>query len=194
LLLGLRQPTSGTITSNEVPISAFRRSEWSRAVTFVPQHAHLVAGTIAENIRFYRDDVPDERIVEAAKLANLHSDIESFPDGYDHHVGERGGHLSGGQQQRLIIARALVEDPQLLILDEPTSALDVRSEQLIRQSLMTLRERMSIVIIAHRMSTLDICDRIMVIQQGRMTAIDTPERLEQGSDFYREALELSGMR
>lgn len=109
-------------------------------------------------------------------------------------MGEQGGHLSGGQQQRLCIARALVENPDVLILDEPTSSLDVRSESLIRRTLDELRSRMTVIIIAHRLSTLDICDRIMVIQDGTLKGFDTPANLEQSSDFYREALVLSGLR
>ena len=117
-----------------------------------------------------------------------------FVGGYDRQVGERGSHLSGGQQQRLIIARALVEHPDVLILDEPTSALDVRSEHLIRQTLDGLRDEMTIIIIAHRLSTLDICDRLMVIHDGELKAFDTPDNLEKDNDFYREALRLSGLR
>jgi ABC-type multidrug transport system fused ATPase/permease subunit len=117
-----------------------------------------------------------------------------FPEGYERDVGDHGGRLSGGQQQRVCIARALVERPQLLILDEPTSALDVKSEQLIRTTLRSLKAEMTVVVIAHRLSTLDICDRIMVIQDGELRGFDTPANLESSSAFYREALELSGMR
>jgi ATP-binding cassette, subfamily B, bacterial len=113
--------------------------------------------------------------------------MSSLPEGYDRQVGEQGSHLSGGQQQRLIIARALVEHPDVLILDEPTSSLDVRSEHLIRQTLEGLRERMTIIIIAHRLSTLDSCDRLMVIHDGELKGFDTPDNLEKDNDFYREA-------
>ncbi len=194
LLLALRPPTSGRVLAGGRDIRELSRSEWVRKVTFVPQQAHLIAGTVSDNIRFMRDDVSQEQIEAAAHLANLHSDVMGFAEGYERQVGEGGSHLSGGQQQRLIIARALVEDPDLLILDEPTSVLDVRSEQLIRQTLNELRERMTIIIIAHRLSTLDVCDRIMVIQDGELRGFDTPQRLEMSSDFYREALLLSGLR
>ena len=130
----------------------------------------------------------------AARLAHLHDDIAGFPEGYERQVGEHGGHLSGGQQQRLCIARALVEAPDVLILDEPTSALDVRSEHLIRSTLLGLRAQMTIIVIAHRLSTLDICDRIMVIQAGQLRGFDAPKRLEETSEFYREALRLSRLR
>ena len=194
LLLGLREPSSGLVLAGGRDIRVLSRTEWARKVTFVPQDAHLVAGTIADNIRFLRDEVTDEEIERAARLANLHDDIIGFVGGYDRQVGERGSHLSGGQQQRLIIARALVEHPDVLILDEPTSALDVRSEHLIRQTLNELRNETTIIIIAHRLSTLDSCDRLMVIHDGELKAFDTPEKLEKDNDFYREALRLSGLR
>ena len=194
LLLGLREPISGSVLSNGRDIRVLSRAEWARKVTFVPQDAHLIAGTISDNIRFLRDNVSQDEIEQAARLANLHDDVSAFPDGYDRQVGERGSHLSGGQQQRLIIARALVEHPDVLILDEPTSSLDVRSEHLIRQTLDRLRDDMTIIIIAHRLSTLDSCDRLMVIHEGELKAFDTPDNLEKDNDFYREALKLSGLR
>jgi len=194
LLLGLRAPDTGRVMAGGRDITTLDGAEWARKVTFVPQAAHLIAGTIADNIRFLRDGVSQEEVERAARLAHLHDDVSGFPEGYDRQVGERGGHLSGGQQQRLCIARALVEQPDVLILDEPTSALDVRSEHLIRNTLLQLKDRMTVVVIAHRLSTLTICDRIMVIKDGELKAFDTPLRLEQSSDFYREALALSGMR
>jgi ABC-type multidrug transport system fused ATPase/permease subunit len=194
LLLGLRDPDSGSIAADGIPINQFSKAEWARKVTFVPQNAHLISGSIADNIRFLRSGVSDADIERAAKAAHLHDDITRFPESYKRSVGESGGHLSGGQQQRLCIARALVESPDLLILDEPTSALDVRSEHLIRTTLLGLKDRMTVVIIAHRLSTLDICDRIMVIQDGSLKGFDSPEALESSNDFYREALVLSGMR
>jgi ATP-binding cassette, subfamily B, bacterial len=194
LLLGLRDPTAGLVLADGRDIRVLSRTEWARKVTFVPQDAHLIAGTIADNIRFLRDNVSQDAIEHAARLANLHDDVAAFPEGYDRQVGERGSHLSGGQQQRLIIARALVEHPDVLILDEPTSSLDVRSEHLIRQTLDGLREHMTIIIIAHRLSTLDSCDRLMVITDGELKGFDTPDNLEKDNDFYREALRLSGLR
>jgi ABC-type multidrug transport system fused ATPase/permease subunit len=194
LLLGLRDPQAGRILADGRDISDLDKAEWSRKVTFVPQSAHLIAGSIADNIRFLRNDVTDAEVERAARLAHLHDDVMGFEDRYDRQVGEQGGHLSGGQQQRLCIARALVETPDVLILDEPTSALDVRSEHLIRETLLALKERMTVIVVAHRLSTLDICDRIMVIQAGELKGFDTPANLEESSDFYREALVLSGMR
>ncbi len=186
LLLGLRTPTSGEVLVDGRAVSSFRRADWVRRVTFVPQQPRLVRGTIADNIRFLRDGVSDADVERAARLAHLHDDVVAMPDGYARQVGEGGGNLSGGQQQRVCIARALVENPQVLVLDEPTSALDGRSESLVRQTLAGLGGRMTVVIIAHRMSTLDICDRLMVVQHGRLVAFDTPARLRVDSEFYRQ--------
>ncbi len=193
LLLGLRSPTSGTVRADGRDINEFARHDWSRRVTFVPQQANLVAGTVADNIRFERDGVTHEMIVDAARRAQLHDEIERADGGYDRHLGPSGSQLSGGQRQRLIIARALVERPDVIILDEPTSALDARSEQLMRHTLVAQSESASVVVIAHRMSTLDICDRIMVVQDGRISAIGTPAELLETNEFYREALVLSGL-
>lgn len=194
LLLGLRDPTTGAVTADGRDIRNLSRAQWARRVTFVPQQAHLIAGTVADNIRFYREGIAEERIEYAARLANLHDDIMGWENGYQRQVGEQGGHLSGGQQQRLVIARVLVEQPDVLILDEPTSALDVRSEFLIRESLEALREQMTVIIIAHRLSTLDHCDRIMVVMDGELKGFDTPDRLAETNEFYRDALAMSGIR
>jgi ABC-type multidrug transport system fused ATPase/permease subunit len=194
LLLGLRDPDQGHVLLDGAEVGDFDKADLARRITFVPQAAHLIAGSVADNIRFLRDGVTQADVERAARLAHVHEDICGFAEGYEHPVGERGGHLSGGQQQRLCIARALVEHPDVLILDEPTSALDVRSEHLVRTTLLGLRERMTVIVIAHRLSTLDICDRIMVIQSGEMRGFDTPDNLERSSEFYREALVLSGLR
>lgn len=194
LLLGLRSPKQGKILADGRDISKFDRNEWARRLTFVPQASHLIDGTVAENVRFLRRDISDAEVERAARLAHLHDEIVEHPDGYSRSVGSLGGHLSGGQQQRLCIARALVEHPDVLILDEPTSALDARSENLIRTTLLGLKESMTIVVIAHRLTTLDICDRIMVVEGGRILGFDTPARLAEFNEFYRDAVALSGLR
>ena len=118
----------------------------------------------------------------------------AWPQGFDTPVGERGGQLSGGQRQRLCIARALVDEPEVMVLDEPTSALDVQSEALIRETIADLRDGTTVFVIAHRLSTLAVCSRIMVILDGRLEGFDDPATLERDNPFYREALRLSGMR
>ena len=160
----------------------------------MPQDPHLFAASIEDNIRFFREGADDAAIERAAKLAHVHEEIVGFPAGYATSVGERGGQLSGGQRQRLCIARALVENPQLMVFDEPTSALDVKSESLMRDTISDLAPHTTVFIIAHRLSTLAICDRIMVILNGVLEGFDAPAELERSNPFYREALRLSGMR
>lgn len=193
LLLRLRQPTDGTISAAGVDISTIAIDDWRRLTAFVPQESKLIHGTVADNIRFFRDGFTDDDLIRSAELAQISDDIESWPGGYQYHVGDAGSLLSGGQRQRLCIARAVLSKPQLLIMDEPTSALDVQSEAKIRDAIERLRGVTTVVIIAHRLSTLDICDRIMVIHSGRLRSFDTPERLRETDEFYREALVLSGI-
>lgn len=193
VLLGLRSPTAGNLEVDGVPINEVDRHWWAERVAFVAQDALLMTGTVADNIRFFRSGITEADLRVSARRANVLSTIEHLPDGFNTHLGERGSQLSGGQRQRLSIARALAGDPELLILDEPTSALDSESEQLIRDTLAALHGTMTIIIVAHRLSTLDLCDRIAVIEKGRLSAIDTPARLRVHNDFYRRALEISGV-
>lgn len=193
LLLGLREPSQGRISVNGVDLREVGRRWWTKRVAFVAQDALLFTGTVAENIRFFRDGISDEDVRNAARRANVLRDIECLPQGFDTHLGERGSQLSGGQRQRMSIARALAGRPELLILDEPTSALDGTSEALIRSTLADLKGDVTVVIIAHRISTLDICDRIAVIEAGRMTGIGSPGELRETSEYYRNALAVAGI-
>jgi ABC-type multidrug transport system fused ATPase/permease subunit len=194
LVLRLREPTTGRVLADGRDVRELSLESWYERVSFVPQDPALFAGSIADNIRFYRDGVDQADIERAAKLANLHDEVMSWSGGYDTPVGERGGQLSGGQRQRLCIARALVGEPDMLVFDEPTSALDVKSEALIRDTIAGLAPRTTVLVIAHRLSTLSICDRIMVVLAGELQGFDAPDRLEAENPFYREALQLSGLR
>jgi ATP-binding cassette subfamily B protein len=193
LLLRLRQPTSGRVLADRRDLRRLALKGWYQRISFVPQEPRLFSASVGENIRFFRDVTADD-IVRAAKLANIHDEIRSWPRGYATPVGERGSQLSLGQRQRLCIARSLVGDPDVLVLDEPTSSLDPRSESLVREALATLAPGVTLFIIAHRLSTLDSCDRIMVLQAGRLQGFDEPRHLEHSSLFYREALRLSGLK
>jgi ABC-type multidrug transport system fused ATPase/permease subunit len=126
-------------------------------------------------------------------MANLHDEIISWPQGYETVVGQRANAISGGQAQRLCLARALVTDPALLVLDEPTSALDAISEHSVQQALGALRGRTTIFIIAHRLSTLSVCDRILVLNNGRVDGFGTRDQLADEGGFYQQALRLSGL-
>lgn len=171
VLLRLRPPTTGAVLVDGRPYEEISDSDWARLTSLVPQEPRLFAGTVAENIAFHRDDLTPDQIVDAAVRAHIAQEIEHLPNGFDTDVGPRGGTLSGGQRQRLAIARALVGSPQLLVLDEPTSALDVHSERLLAQTIAELRGAVTMVIVAHRLSTIAACERLLVLDAGIVSAL-----------------------
>jgi ABC-type multidrug transport system fused ATPase/permease subunit len=175
---------------NGVPAGNFASSDWHRLFAYVPQEPRLLHASVAENIRFLRD-LDDEAIKRAARMASIHEDITKWPGGYDTVVGPRADGVSGGQQQRICLARALAAQPEVLVLDEPTSALDPHSERLIQDSLETLKGKLTLFVVAHRMSTLQMCERVMVIVDGRLEAFDTVDRLQLDSSYYRSASALA---
>lgn len=191
LLLRLRDPDEGTLLINGLDARTFRRADWRRRVAYVPQTPQLIWGTVADNIRFDRPHLSDRDIQDAARRAHIHDEIMSWPNGYATIVGQRAAAVSGGQRQRLCLARALADRPDVLILDEPTSALDVKSESLVQESLKTVRGEVLLFLVAHRLSTVSICDRVMVIVGGRLEAMDRPARLLLSNDFYREVNEIT---
>jgi ATP-binding cassette subfamily B protein len=190
LLLQLRTPEQGRYLVNGVSAAEYSRDDWHGQVAYVPQEPRLLHASVAENIRFFRD-IDDASVERAALLARIHDDIVSWPQGYDTLVGPRADAVSGGQQQRLCLARALAARPEVLVLDEPTSALDPHSEALISESLKALKSELTLFIIAHRMSTLDMCDRVMVIVDGRLVAFDTKALLQRENPYYRNASQLA---
>ena len=167
LLLGLRTPTRGRISIDGTDRAEIHPVRFARLVAFVPQENRLMRASVADNIRFHRD-LPLEAVEQAARDAHLHEDVMRLPQGYDTVVGPGAHDLSGGQKQRLGIARALVGDPRLLVLDEPTSALDARSENLIKETLEDLVGNCALLIVAHRPATLQLCDRVVVLEGGRL--------------------------
>lgn len=190
VLLRLRPPGSGRYLINGRPALDYSGADWHRQVSYVPQEPRLLHATVAANIRFFRD-IPFEDVERAARLARIHEDIMSWPKGYETIVGPRADAVSGGQQQRICLARALAARPEMLVLDEPTSALDPHSEALIGESLKALRSELTLFIIAHRMSTLDICDRVMVIVDGRLVGFGSKAMLQENNAYYRHASQLS---
>ena len=186
ILLNLRAPDEGQYLINGVPVQQFRQDDWHARVAYVPQEPRLVHASVAENIRYFRD-LDDDAVTQAAQLARIHDDISTWPNGYETIVGPRADAVSGGQQQRICLARALAAKPEILILDEPTSALDPRSEALIQESLIALKHNFTLFIIAHRMSTLDICDRVMVVLDGHLDAFDPIPLLAKTNPYYRSA-------
>jgi ATP-binding cassette, subfamily B, bacterial len=177
LLLRLRTPRSGRVLVNGEPYETFREQDWTRLVSLVPQEPQLMEGTIAENIRFLRPDIDDATVERCARAAHVADEIHAMPDGFSTVLGPRGVGLSGGQKQRLAIARALAGSPQLVVLDEPTSALDERSERLIRATIDELRGRVTMVIVAHRLTTLQSCERFVMLSDGRLESVGMPVEL-----------------
>lgn len=193
LLLGLRVPQTGSVSAGGVDLRDVDKNWWSRQVSFVAQEANLFTGTVAENLSFFRAGLSDSSLIRALELANIRTEVEALPEGLHTHLGQRGSQLSGGQRQRISIARALVGTPSLIILDEPTSALDARSESLVRDSLSSIKGQATIVIVAHRLSTLDICDKIVVVEDGRVTSVGTPDTVRAESQYFRRALVAAGL-
>ena len=190
ILLQLRMPDEGRYLVNSVPAQDYAREDWNRQVSYVPQEPRLLHASVAANIRYFRE-ISDDAVERAGRLARIHEDIVGWPNGYDTVVGPRADAVSGGQQQRICLARALAARPEVLVLDEPTSALDPHSETLIQESLTSLKHELTLFIIAHRMSTLDICDRVMVIVGGQLVAFDTRALLQRTNPYYRSASELA---
>jgi ABC-type multidrug transport system fused ATPase/permease subunit len=186
ILLQLRSPGEGRYLVNGDGVEQFARRDWHRLVAYVPQEPRLLHASVAENIRFFRE-IDDGEVERAARLARIHEDITGWTEGYDTIVGPRADAVSGGQQQRICLARALVARPQVLVLDEPTSALDPHSETLIQESLTALKSELTLFTVAHRMSTLDMCDRVMVVMAGRLVAFDTKAVLREENSYYRSA-------
>ena len=190
LLLGLRAPREGRYSVNGMPAQELLPADWHRLVAYLPQEPHLLHASVADNIRYFRE-LDDQAVERAARLARIHDDVIGWAEGYDTIVGPRADAVSGGQQQRICLARALAARPQMLVLDEPTSALDPQSEMLIQQSLTELEHELILFIVAHRMSTLDICDRVMIILDGKLVAFDTITNLQQHNHYYRSATKLA---
>ncbi len=188
LLLRLFTPKSGKILSDDRNISGISLDEWRKNIGYVSQDIFLVNDTIKNNIRFYDDSVSEYDIVRAAKMANIYDVITAMPEQFETVIGERGVKLSGGQRQRIVLARALARNPQILILDEATSAVDAESEQLIQQSLQELRGKMTIIIIAHRPSTIMHTDNLFVLQNGRIVEDGSPQELKEREDSYLSRL------
>lgn len=194
ILLRLREPDSGEYLVGGIDASKIDDESWFSQIAFVPQDSRVINDTVAANISFFRPEVTRDDVVAAAKRAHIHGEIVAMPNGYDTELGSRGGALSGGQRQRISIARALVRRPSILVLDEPTSALDLRSEALIHETFTELKSSVTIFVIAHRLSTLNSCDRIMVMVDGRLEAFGARSELEASNEFYRDSVALSQIR
>ena len=177
LALRFYDPVSGRVTIDDKDARDYDLTALRDRMAIVPQEVLLFGGTIRENIAYGKPDASDEIIEAAARKANAHDFIRSFPQGYETVVGERGIQLSGGQRQRIAIARAVLKDPAILILDEATSALDSESERLVQDALDQLMKGRTSIVIAHRLSTVRDADRILVLDKGRVLESGTHDEL-----------------
>ncbi len=186
LLLRLYDPSSGALFVDNQPVETIEIESWRRLFGVVSQDVFIFNETIYENICFGLSEITKPEAIEAAKLAGADEFIRRLPQGYQTLVGERGFRLSGGERQRVALARALLRDPEILILDEATSNLDSYSESLIKKALQSLEKQKTLVIVAHRLSTIAHADQIVIVDQGRIKEIGTHEELLEKQGLYAE--------
>ncbi|MEL0134769.1 MAG: ABC transporter ATP-binding protein [Aquiluna sp.] len=177
-------PTLGTVTIDGVDVRDIANKDLRREVVMVTQEAYLFSGTVAENIQLGRPGASIEDVMEAAKAVGAHEFIMNLPEGYDTDVNKRGGRVSAGQRQLISFARAFLANPAVLILDEATSSLDIPSERMVQRGLKTLLAGRTAVIIAHRLSTVSIADRVLVMEHGRVIEDDAPQVLAAGTGKF----------
>ncbi|MBE1463008.1 ABC transporter ATP-binding protein [Kibdelosporangium phytohabitans] len=186
LLQRFYEPESGMITVDGTDIAKLTRAEVRRRIGYVEQDAPALSGTLESNLRYAAPDATDEELEDVLRATRLSDLVERLPDGLNTMVGTRGVALSGGERQRLAIARALLRRPQVLLMDEATSQLDARNEVALREAVDQAAERCTVLLIAHRLSTVVSADRIVVLERGRVAATGTHEQLLGASPLYRE--------
>jgi ABC-type multidrug transport system fused ATPase/permease subunit len=186
LLAAFYVPTKGRVLVDGVDLSTVKLNSYRTRLGVVLQDSFLFDGTIRENVQFSRPMASEAQVLNACKIARVDEFAESFPNGYDTIVGERGVKLSGGQRQRISIARAILADPRILILDEATSSLDSESEQLIQEGLQYLMKGRTTFVIAHRLSTIRRANQILVVEAGKIVERGTHDELYAASGRYRE--------
>jgi ATP-binding cassette subfamily B protein len=179
-------PSQGAVLLDGVNLRKLHPKDLRRAIVMVTQEAYLFSGTVADNIALGKPDATRDEIVAAAKAVGAHEFIEGLPNGYDTDVNKRGGRVSAGQRQLLSFARAFIADPVVLILDEATASLDIPSERLVQVGLQTLLADRTAVIIAHRLSTVAIADRVLVMEHGRIVEDGTPAELIGGTGRFAQ--------
>lgn len=188
IILRLRQPDRGTMLVGGVPAEQISLDSWCKLVSFVPQQCALLHESVTENIRYFDDELTDVDVRRAAVSAGLAEVIEGLDDGYDTELGASVRELSGGQIQRIGIARAFARHRDVVVLDEPTSALDIDAEIAVQDALQKLKGSCLLVIIAHRVSTLADCDRIVVLEGGQVTADGSPTEVARSNPFFERAI------
>ena len=177
-------PTVGAVTLDGIDLRNIANEDLRRAIVMVTQEAYLFSGTIAENIALGKPDATPDEIEAAAKAVGIHDFIMNLPDGYSTDVNKRGGRVSAGQRQLISFARAFIADPAVLLLDEATASLDIPSERMVQYGLKTLLNGRTAIIIAHRLSTVSIADRVLVMEHGRIIEDDAPKKLIAGTGKF----------
>ncbi|MGB5921171.1 MAG: ABC transporter ATP-binding protein [Syntrophobacteria bacterium] len=185
LILRFYRPNAGEIYFDGQPARDYELGSLRQRIGYVAQSTLLLSGSIMENLCYGNPEAREEEVSRAAKVAGIHDFIASLPEGYETEIGEEGVKLSEGQKQRLALARAIVKDPDILVLDEPTSALDSQTEKTIFLSLPSVIENKTLFVVAHRLSTIMNADRIFLLDQNRLIAIGTHESLLETNDYYR---------
>ncbi|TFD75212.1 ABC transporter ATP-binding protein [Cryobacterium fucosi] len=186
LMARFYDPSDGRVSLDGVDLRDLHPKDLRRAIVMVTQEAYLFSGSVADNIAIGKPDATPAEIVAAARAVGAHDFIEGLPSGYDTDVNKRGGRVSAGQRQLISFARAFLADPAVLILDEATSSLDIPSERLVQQALQTLLADRTAVIIAHRLSTVAIADRVLVMEHGRIVEDGTPADLIAGTGRFAQ--------
>jgi ABC-type multidrug transport system fused ATPase/permease subunit len=181
LMCRFYDPSAGRVSLDGIDLRDLRDRDLRRAVIMVTQENFLFTGTVADNIRFGRPEASDAEVEAAARAIGAHEFIARLPEGYATDVKKRGGRLSAGQRQLVAFARAFLADPAVLILDEATSSLDVPSERLVQRALRTILADRTALIIAHRLSTVEIADRVLVMDAGRIVEDGAPDDLANGT-------------
>lgn len=190
LICRLYEVSEGEIYVDGCSLRSLNLSDWRNQIAIVSQDVYIFNATVQENIAYGRLDATKDEIVAAAKLANAHEFITQLPQEYDTKVGDRGLRLSGGQRQRIALARAIIRNPEILILDEATNALDSISEQLIQEALNTLSQNRTVIVIAHRLSTIEQADQIIVLQEGRVIEQGTLQHLLRLDGLFAQMYKL----
>jgi ABC-type multidrug transport system fused ATPase/permease subunit len=188
LILRFYRPTSGEIYFDGRPASDYEVGSLRRRIGYVSQSTLLLSGTIIDNLRYGNSEASEEEVVRAARAADIHDFVACLPAGYETQIGENGVNLSEGQKQRLSIARALVKDPDILVLDEPTSALDSLAEKSIFHSLPALVGDKTLFVVTCQLSTIRDSDRILLLNESCLVAIGTHESLMETNDYYRSVV------
>ncbi len=193
LLPRLLESEQGTLWYNNIPIHELKLSQLRAAISMVPQETILFSRTIRENILFSREDAPQEDLERVIRISTLERDLKNFPKGLETMVGERGITLSGGQKQRIALARALLADPQILILDDALSAVDTKTEEYILHEMMKIRKGKTNILISHRVSTLQVSDKILVLDKGQIGQFGSHEELLKEEGLYRKIAVLQSL-